>query len=127
MSTIVVLEDDYTLLDLYKDVLEIAHHTVYPATTVQAVEEYFDQNTADLIIADLRVGATSAEATIHAIKQIHTRYNVPVVLISAQMMVYEEMCHDAGLTNTLTKPFPNGVLIQIAEKVIAEANQSAGS
>ena len=118
MAKIVVLEDDYTLLDLYRDVLERADHDVYPASTLQAIQDYFDNNTADAIIADLRLGASTAEETIHTLKQIKNKHNVPVVLISAQMMIYEDMCRDAGFEHLLTKPFPNGVLIQIAEKVI---------
>lgn len=120
MAKIVVLEDDYTLLDLYRDVLERADHTVYPASTLQAIQEYFDRNTADVIIADLRLGASTAEETVETLQQIRSNHSVPIVLISAQMMIYEDMCLRAGFEHLLTKPFPNGVLIQIAEKVIEE-------
>lgn len=121
MAKIVVLEDDHTLLDLYRDVLERADHNVYPATTVQAVQEYFDRNTADVVIADLRLGVTTAEETVHVLKQIKSKHDIPIVLISAQMMIYEDMCRQAGFTTLLTKPFPNSVLIQIAEKVMEES------
>jgi len=120
MSKIVVLEDDYTLLDLYRDVMERAGHTIYPASTVQAVQEYFDENMADLVIADLRIGVTSADETVRILKQIHAKHSTPMILISAQMMLYEDMCRRAGFDHLLTKPFPNGVLIQLAEKVIEE-------
>src|SRR5689334_8232573 len=89
MAEIVVLEDDFTLLDLYKDVLERDGHKVYASTTVQAVQEFFAQSRADLCISDLRVGLLDGPRTIQALKRIVNRYNVPMILISAQMMVYE--------------------------------------
>lgn len=122
MPKIIVLEDDYTLLDLYRDVLERAGHTVYPASTLQEMQEFFDKNTCDLVLADLRVGITSAEETVQTLKQIQEKHGTSVVLISAQMMVYEDMCREAGFTHLLTKPFPNGVLVQIAEKVIGDGS-----
>ncbi len=118
MGKIVILEDDYVLLDLYSAVLEGAEYQVYPATTVHAVKDFFVENTADLIIADLRIGAISPEETVQVLQEIQTRHPVPVVLISAKMMFYEDMCRDAGFENLLRKPFPNSVLVQLAEKLI---------
>src|SRR5688572_10043708 len=118
MPKIVVLEDDYTLLDLYRDVLERVEYAVYPATTVQAVQEFFSENTADLVVADLRIGVTSAEETVQVLQQIREKHGTPMILISAQMMIYEEMCREAGFSYLLTKPFPNGILIQVVKEVL---------
>src|SRR5690349_1281181 len=79
MAEIVVLEDDFTLLDLYRDVLERDGHKVYASTTVQAVQEFFSQNKADLCISDLRVGLLDGNRTIQALKQIVSRYNIPMI------------------------------------------------
>lgn len=125
MAEIVVLEDDFTLLDLYKDVLERAGHKIYASTTVQAVQEFFGQNQADLCISDLRVGLMDGHRTIQALKRINSRYKIPMILISAQMMVYERECRAAGFTYLLTKPFSNSVLVQMVERVLEDkANQS---
>jgi CheY-like chemotaxis protein len=131
MAEIVVLEDDFTLLDLYRDVLERDGHTVYASTTVQAVQEFFGQSRADLCISDLRVGLLDGNRTIQALKQIVSRYNIPMILISAQMMVYEKACREAGFQYLLTKPFANAVLLQTVRKVLeesaAQSDDSAGS
>lgn len=128
MAEIVVLEDDFTLLDLYRDVLERDGHKVYASTTVQAVQEFFSQNQADLCISDLRVGLMDGNRTIQALKQIVSRYNIPMILISAQMMVYEKTCREAGFEYLLTKPFANSVLLQTVTKVLEEtAAQSKDS
>lgn len=129
MAEIVVLEDDFTLLDLYRDVLERAGHKVYASTTVQAVQEFFGQSHADLCISDLRVGLLDGPRTIQALKRIVNRYNIPMILISAQMMVYEKECREAGFNYLLTKPFSNALLVQMVEKVLSEthSDESAGS
>jgi CheY-like chemotaxis protein len=124
MAEIVVLEDDFTLLDLYRDVLERDGHKVYASTTVQAVQEFFAQNHADLCISDLRVGLLDGSRTIQVLKQIVSRYSIPMILISAQMMVYEKACREAGFQYLLTKPFANAVLLQTVTKVLEESAQS---
>jgi CheY-like chemotaxis protein len=126
MAEIVVLEDDYTLLDLYKDVLERDGHKVYASTTVQAVQEFFTQSHADLCVSDLRVGLMDGHRTIQVLKRLNAHYNVPMILISAQMMVYEKECREAGFEYLLTKPFPNGVLIQMVAKVLEEHQAQSG-
>jgi CheY-like chemotaxis protein len=126
MAEIVVLEDDFTLLDLYKDVLEREGHKIYASTTVQAVQEFFGQSHADLCISDLRVGLLDGHRTIQALKKIVSRYNIPMILISAQMMVYEKECREAGFKYLLTKPFPNSVLVQLVAKVLEEAESQSG-
>lgn len=118
MAKIVILEDDYILLDLYSAVLEGAEYQVFPATTVHAVKEYFVENTADLIIADLRIGAINPEETVQTLQEIREQHPVPIVLISAKMAFYEDMCREAGFEHMLRKPFPNSVLVQFAEKLI---------
>lgn len=120
MAKIVVLEDDYILLDLYRDVMEGASYLVYPATTIRAVSEYFQENTADLIIADLRLGPVSPEETLQALQEIQLQHPIPIVLISAKMMFYEDICRAAGFEYLLRKPFPNMVLVQLAQKLIVE-------
>jgi CheY-like chemotaxis protein len=127
MAEIVVLEDDFTLLDLYKDVLERDGHKIYASTTVQAVQEFFAQNHADLCISDLRVGLLDGSRTIQALKRIVNRYHIPMILISAQMMVYEKECREAGFKHLLTKPFPNSVLVQVVAKVLEEAKTQTQS
>lgn len=128
MADIVVLEDDFTLLDLYRDVLQREGHTIYATTNVQAVDEFFHQHTADLCISDLRVGLMDARHTIETMKRIRQRYQVPMILISAQMMLYKDQCLEAGFTYLLTKPFPNSKLVEMVNQVMADINaQSADS
>ena len=128
MADIVVLEDDFTLLDLYRDVLQQQGHRVYATTSVQSVDEFFHQHTADLCVSDLRVGLLDAKHTIQTMKRISNRYRVPVILMSAQMMLHEAECREAGFNYLLTKPFPNSKLVEMVNQVIEDSNtQSAGS
>lgn len=124
MRKIVILEDDYALLDLYSDVLDDAGYSTYPATTIEAIELFFEENKADLIIADLRLGAVDPETTIQVLKTIRQEQNIPVLLISAKMTFYEDICREAGFTHRLQKPFLNSVLIQQAQDLIQDSDNS---
>lgn len=124
MPDIVILEDDHTLLDLYADVLRRQAYTVHPFLTVQEVEAFFHAHTADLLVSDLRIGATKGERTVRALKRLRDKYDVPMILVSAQMMVYEPMCREHGFEHLLTKPFPNSLLVQVVEQVLNGAESA---
>lgn len=123
MPKIVVLEDDLMLLELYSDVLRHAGYDVVAKNNLYDVQHYFETETADLIFADLRLGVTTAEETIEALHVIHNKHTLSVILISAQMMIYEEQCRQAGFTYLMTKPFPNNILLQMV-KAALQANAS---
>ena len=121
MAKIVILEDDHILLDLYSTVLENAGYSTFPATTLKAVQTYFEDQMADLIIADLRLGATLPEQTVKILETIQQVHQIPAVLISAKMTFYEDMCREAGFEHLLKKPFRNGVLVEKAQELISDS------
>ncbi|MEO1289035.1 MAG: response regulator [Chloroflexota bacterium] len=120
MAHIVVLEDDYTLLELYKDVLDAGGYDVFGATRLQEIIEYVAENEADVIVADLRLSTTPARETIQALATIHQQTQIAVLLVSAQMMIYEKTCREAGFEHLLTKPFQNHVLLAKIAEILGE-------
>ncbi|MEL6408190.1 MAG: response regulator [Chloroflexota bacterium] len=124
MQEIVILEDDHTLLDLYADVLRRQAYTVHTFTTVQDMEAFFHSHTVDLCVCDLRIGTMKGEKTVRALRRLQDKYHVPMILVSAQMMVYEPICREHGFEHLLTKPFPNSVLVQLVEQVLVGAESA---
>ncbi|MGB7337719.1 MAG: response regulator [Phototrophicaceae bacterium] len=118
MFKIVILEDDLILLELYRDVLTLADYEPLTISSLDSIQAYFETDTADLIIADLRLDATSAEKTLEVLQKIRLQHPIKVILVSAQMMIYEANCRQAGFTHLLTKPFPNSVLVQMVQQVL---------
>ncbi len=118
MFKIVILEDDLILLELYRDVLTLADYEPLTISSLDSIQAYFETDTADLIIADLRLDATSAEKTLEVLQKIRLQHPIKVILVSAQMMIYEAKCRQAGFTHLLTKPFPNSVLVQMVQQVL---------
>lgn len=121
MANIVVLEDDFRLLDLYRDVLGFQGYSIQTMTTVDDLEDYLSENQVALCICDLRLGLMDGKSTIEILKALKSQYHVPMILLSAQMMVYEDACREAGFHNLLMKPVPNNVLVDMVKKVLATA------
>lgn len=120
MPDIVILEDDHTLLDLYTDVLERQDYTVHPFISVQDVEEFLHNNTVDLCVCDLRIGSMKGERTIRALKRLRDKHAVPMILVSAQMMIYEPICREHGFEYLLIKPFANSLLVDMVAQVLGK-------
>lgn len=121
MAHIAVLEDDNILLELYRDVLQRQGHDIEAFDAMQDMEAFFEDNTVDLVISDLRVGLLEGDETIAALKQIADKTQIPMLLISAQMMIYEQACKDAGFKHTMIKPFPNTVLVEKINAILGSS------
>jgi phosphoserine phosphatase RsbU/P len=78
---IVIVEDDFMIQDLHRHYVEQLGHIVTAcfATGIEAVE-YFKNNTADLILMDIRL--ENDEDGIETMKKINQLSSIPVVYIS---------------------------------------------
>jgi DNA-binding response OmpR family regulator len=110
MASILLLEDNYDLLRLYSKALTAAGHRVEPSMTVEAALDVFGQLRFDLIISDLRVGSFSIERLIKRLKKLHDD-GTPILVISAHMDLYQPMCDESELSDTLAKPFEHHELL----------------
>lgn len=118
MAHVVILEDDTTLVKLYQDVIGREGHSVDTFETVEDFLAYFEQQTADLVVADLRIGIMEGYETIPLYRKISDDHNIPMLLISAQMMIYENDCREAGFEHTLMKPFSNRTLADAIKQIL---------
>lgn len=121
MTTIVVLEDDLRLLDLYADVLSFKGYQIETATSVGELEALLEAHDVALCVCDLRLGLMDGKSTILLLKNLQAQYRTPMILVSAQMMVYEEACREAGFEYLLMKPVRNAVLVELVEKVLGDS------
>lgn len=122
MKRILLLEDDFTLLRLYSDILEEADYYVKPATTLQAVQNIANLQNIDLCISDLNVGLVSGEIVLNTLAQLQRQCYFPVLAISGYMYKYQRIC-DILNFHTLEKPFKPGVLLEMVQKLINEKSK----
>ena len=126
MASILLLEDNYNLLRLYTKFLTANNHTVEAVMAVESALDVFDQSNFDLIISDLRLGAYSIERLIKRLKQIQNVNQVPVLVISAHLDTYQDLCIESGLKNALSKPFGKRELTSVVDKIL-NSQESIGS
>lgn len=117
MASILLLEDTYHLLRLYTKSLVRAGYQVKPSMSVEASLDVFGQLQFDLIISDLRVGAYSVDRLLKRLKRLQDA-GTPILIISAHLDSYYDLCEENGLYNLLAKPFENQVLVDIVTEIL---------
>ena len=118
MPKILVLEDDYFLLRLYTKTLRAAGYDIEPSLSVEIALEVFGYEDFDLIISDLRVGTFDVEKLIKRLQRLLEARQVPILVISAHMDMYEAQCRSAGLQYLLPKPFSNQALREKVAEIL---------
>ena len=121
MTSILLLEDNYKLLRLYTKFLTSYGYDVEPIMAVETALDVFSHGKFDLIISDLRVGSYSISRLIKRLKKINVKSNIPILVISAHIEVYEKECHEVGIDELLAKPFGREDLIVKVEQILSQA------
>src|SRR5688572_26851797 len=111
MTRIILLEDDFSQLRLYSDILEEAGYVVKAATTLQAVQNISNLHSIDLCISDLNVGLVSGDIVLNSLAQLQRQRFFPILAISGQMYQYQRLCDILNI-RSLEKPFRPTVLIE---------------
>jgi DNA-binding response OmpR family regulator len=117
MATVLLLEDSHELLRLYMRYLTRDGHNVEPFMTAEAALDVFDQVKFDLVISDLRLGNFSIERLIQRLKRVHEA-GTPVLVISAHLDSYQDLCIDSGLIHYLAKPIEKQQLLNKAKQML---------
>lgn len=83
MKTILLIEDDLWLGDLYQDVLVAAGYRVALATDASQAAERLQEQLADLIVLDLMLPVHSGIALLHELRTYPDWAQIPVIIQSA--------------------------------------------
>lgn len=108
--TILLIEDDGWLAELYKDILETAAHTV--VITVPSAEAALnvlnDESTIDLILLDMILPSHNGIEFLHEIASYTDLNTIPVIVLSSvyqhEFTLSSERWKHYGVVSYLYKP-----------------------
>jgi CheY-like chemotaxis protein len=117
---LLVIDDDYSVLESLKKLLESEHYDVHPARDGVEALESFKSNTPDLVVLDLNLGTEDGWNVFNRMTQ--TNPFVPTVVITAEFD-QRERAVAAGVEALIEKPIDVPVFLEIISQLLAETHQ----
>ena len=113
MPTILLVEDDDTLRQLFKRALERAGFAVLPVANGSAVLVHLERLVPDLVVTDLTMPEMGGVELVRAIQQRPALADVPILLITGS----DRTTAPAGYP-LLEKPFPLRLLVDTVRTLL---------
>ena len=121
MSTILVVDDDHSVLDVMSEMLRLEGHNVEVAENGQQAVDFVARQPFDLVITDLIMPEKEGLETIADIRRQHN--HIPIIAISGGGRLgpndYLETARFIGANATLAKPFARQELLQTVDALLA--------
>lgn len=106
VSTILIIEDEFSILELQERYLKLEGFQVITAMTGTEGLKMARLEHPDLIILDLMLPEMNGEEVLLKLKSSPTTKNIPVVVVSAKSgLAHIEKTFSLGAVDFLTKPF----------------------
>lgn len=106
---ILIIEDDISLVDTLKDVLESENFLVDYFTSLEEIDDYIILNSYDLVILDLMLGKYNG---LDFLKLVRKEIQTPIIILTAKN-TKEDIIEGFGLgaDDYITKPFDMDILL----------------
>ncbi len=122
MNTILVVEDDESVADLVKTVLEGERFEVMTAPSAEAAKELIKLKSADLAIVDIIL---PGQGGMDLILELHALCpDLTIVLTSGKIdmskATFKVLAHQFGVVSILPKPFTIDELLATVRDALAE-------
>lgn len=114
MVRILVADDDHAILDSTQLLLECEGYEVITASSGDAVCD-MENNLPDVILLDIWLSGTNGAEVARFLKAQERTRHIPIILFSANRHI-EHLAKEAGVEDTLTKPFDIETLLQKIQK-----------
>jgi two-component system KDP operon response regulator KdpE len=116
MTTILVVDDEKSILNFVRKNLEARHYRVLTAQNGAEALQLFQKQTVHLVILDIMMPQMDG---LTVLRQIRKRSTVPVIILSALDDEVEKVqAFDIGADDYLTKPFGVGELMGRVKAVL---------
>ncbi len=115
MRTILVVDDEPTLLDLLGDVLWDAGYTVVTASDGTAALQAVTRETPNLVLMDVMMPGLDGREAAKAMRAEANGAAIPIVLMSAAVNLAPL---DAGVSGFLPKPFDLDELLNLVARLL---------
>jgi len=119
MATVLVVDDEFGIAELFEAILVDEGHHVVTAINGRHGLEVLMQERVDLIFLDYMMPVMNGAAMLHAMAADPVLRRIPVVLMSSMTeTVAAERC--AGYTSFMRKPFKVGEVIALTERLLGQ-------
>lgn len=125
MATILVVEDDATVVELLKMALEMDGHKVEVAEDgASAMEKLGVKYTVmeplrpDLIVLDIMMPRVDGYTLLIELLRNPATINIPVIVLTAKSQMKDTMIYEKNVAAFITKPFDISVLMEKVRKVL---------
>lgn len=118
MKNIIMIDDDASILDIFKLIFERAG---YEVTAFNSPEMIFNNtfNEPDIFIIDRQLSGVDGLDLCRHLKNRVPNKHTPIIIFSASPNL-DKQARDAGADDFLEKPFKTKVLLQMVEKHLTE-------
>lgn len=82
---ILLIEDDYVLLECYHQILSKFGYTVFPHSSVEKGIEFLQSSTIDLIISDIHFGGMNGNELIEFVKNFNFILIPPIIFVTGSV------------------------------------------
>ena len=119
MVTILVVEDDKSILNMLRDLLETAGIHVLCALDASQAQSLISQSTPDLILLDWMLPDMSGTEWVRRLKRDGKHNDVPIIMLTARGEEEDKVkALDMGVDDYITKPFSPKELIARIKAVL---------
>ncbi|MBK0369835.1 ATP-binding protein [Flavobacterium agrisoli] len=118
-KTVVLVDDDADLLGLSTEVLK-KHFTVAAFLEAEKALDFMQNQTFDVLVTDIQMpNMTGFELVAAFQKNANEKYhNEPIIAVTGQSNVSEEVYQKAGFSTVIKKPFSPSLLIETVTAVL---------
>jgi DNA-binding response OmpR family regulator len=119
MARVLVIEDDSSISELLRIVLERDGHEVLVADDGSRGLAMATRRSPDAIVLDIMMPFMDGFAVLEAIREDERTVRLPVLMLSAmQQESVEERCYRLGAQAFVRKPFDPGILLGVLQELL---------
>jgi CheY-like chemotaxis protein len=124
MKTILIVDDEDSLLDILADILEGEGYRVVTAANGKDGLARVEAERPDLILSDFMMPIAGGHELIRAARSLPGSQNLPVIMMSAseESIVLSGRLKAGGSTVFLRKPFQLEALLPLIERLIGKGD-----
>jgi len=120
-QTILVIDDNQSILEEMMDILKFEGFTVFGANNGLSGLDEAEKIRPDLILCDIFMPDISGLDVVSRLKNNDELKNIPIILVSASVLEDSvQMGFDAGASDFLKKPFEAEVLLEKIKNVLED-------
>lgn len=119
MKKILIVDDNYDILELIKLILDMEGYDTFGITDADDLFKIINKFEPDLILMDIMLGKLDGRDLCNTIKSTSTTSQIPVVMISASHDLRSLVQRDCKAEGFISKPFDVSFLVNKVGSLVA--------